>query len=92
MQQILPAISLEITVILLGVLMLFAEAFAKSADRSHMARYAIGVLLALIGFSFFTRLRPQTAAHFGSSTLWIRWLCSSSASPSPPPSSSSSWR
>lgn len=58
MQQILPAISLEVTVLILGVLMLFAEAFAKSADRSHMARYAIGVLAALIGFSFFTQSAP----------------------------------
>jgi len=58
MQQILPAISLEVTVLILGVLMLFAEAFAKSPDRSHMARYAIGVLAALIGFSFFTQSAP----------------------------------
>ncbi len=58
MQQILPAISLEVTVLILGVLMLFAEAFAKSADRSHMARYAIAVLAALIGFSFFTQSAP----------------------------------
>ncbi len=66
MQQILPAISLEITVILLGVLMLFAEAFAKTPDRSHMARYAIGVLLALIGFSFFTQAAPAD----GSGAFW----------------------
>ena len=58
MQQILPAISLEVTGLILGVLMLFAEAFAKSADRSHMARYAIAVLAALIGFSFFTQSAP----------------------------------
>ncbi len=58
MQQILPAISLEVTVLILGVLMLFAEAFAKRADRSHMARYAIAVLLAVIGFSFFTKAAP----------------------------------
>ena len=64
MQQILPAISLEVTVILLGVLMLFAEAFAKTADRSHMARYAIGVLLALLGFSFFTQAAPADGGAF----------------------------
>ena len=55
MQQILPAISLEVFVLLLGVLMLFAEAFSKRADRSHMARYAIGILAAILGFSFFTK-------------------------------------
>jgi NADH-quinone oxidoreductase subunit N len=60
MQQIIPAISLEITVLLLGVLMLLAEAFSRRADRSHMARYAIGVLAALVGMSFFTQAAPDT--------------------------------
>ena len=58
MQQILPAITLEVSVLLLGVLMLFAEAFSNRADRSHTARYAIGVLLAVLGFSFFTKAAP----------------------------------
>ncbi len=58
MQQIFPAITLEVSVLLLGVLMLFAEAFSRRADRSHMARYAIGVLAALLGFSFFTKAAP----------------------------------
>ena len=59
MQQILPAIALEISVLLLGVLMLFAEAFSKRADRSHMARYAIAILAAVVGFSFFTKAAPE---------------------------------
>jgi NADH-quinone oxidoreductase subunit N len=59
MQQVIPAISLEISVILLGVLMLFAEAFSRRADRSHMARYAIAVLLAVLGMSFFTKAAPE---------------------------------
>ena len=59
MQQILPAIALETSVILLGVLMLFAEAFSQRADRSHMARYAIGILAAILGFSFFTKAAPD---------------------------------
>ncbi len=67
MQQIIPAITLEIAVLLLGVLMLFAEAFAKTADRSHMARYAIAVLLALVGFSFFTFPAPE---KFDASSMW----------------------
>ncbi len=48
MQQIIPAITLEVAVLILGLLMLFAEAFSKRADRSHMAGYAIGVLLVLL--------------------------------------------
>ena len=58
MQQILPAIALETSVLLLGVLMLFAEAFSRRADRSHMARYAIGILAVILGFSFFTKAVP----------------------------------
>ncbi len=61
MQQILPAIALEVSVLVLGVVMLLAEAFSRRADRSHMARYAIGVLAALVGFSFFTKAAPEHA-------------------------------
>ena len=58
MQQIFPAIALEISVLLLGVFMLLAEAFSRRADRSRMARYAIAVLAAILGFSFFTKAAP----------------------------------
>ena len=67
MQQILPAISLEVAVLLLGVAMLFAEAFSTRADRSHMARYAIGVLAVLVGMSFFTQAAPE---HIAAGTYW----------------------
>src|SRR5687767_5754443 len=59
MQQVFPAISLEVIVLILGVLMLFAEAFSKSADRSHLARYAIAVLSVVFAFSFFTLKAPE---------------------------------
>ncbi len=59
MQQVIPAITLEVSVLLLGVFMLFAEAFSRRADRSHMARYAIAVLAAIVGFSFFTQAAPD---------------------------------
>jgi NADH-quinone oxidoreductase subunit N len=67
MQQVIPAIALETSVLLLGVLMLFAEAFSKRADRSHMAKYAIGVLAALVGFSFFTKAAPE---HIEAGSYW----------------------
>jgi NADH-quinone oxidoreductase subunit N len=59
MQQVIPAITLEVSVLILGVLMLFAEAFSRRADRSHMARYAIGLLAVLVGMSFFTQAAPD---------------------------------
>lgn len=62
MQQVIPAITLEIVVLVLGLLMVFAEAFAKRADRSHMAGYAVFVLLALLGMSFFTQPAPEVVA------------------------------
>ncbi len=64
MQQIIPAITLEVAVLILGLLMLIAEAFSKRADRSHMAGYAIFVLLALIGYSFFTQAEPAEATGY----------------------------
>ena len=65
MQQIIPAIGLEVAVLILGVLMLFAEAFSRRADRSHMARYAIGVLAAIFGFTFFTQAPPEGSGVSG---------------------------
>lgn len=62
MQEIFPAISLEVIVLVLGVLMVFAEAFSQRADRSHMAGYAIAVLAAVLGFSFFTQAPPAEIA------------------------------
>ena len=76
MQQVIPAITLEIVVLVLGLFMVFAEAFAKTADRSHMARYAVGVLLALIGFSFFTMDPP---AHPEAGSYWHFYSVDASA-------------
>ena len=66
MQQVIPAISLEVIVLILGVLMILAESFAKSADRSHMARYAIAVLGIVLLFSFF----PKHATEITPGTYW----------------------
>ena len=76
MQQIVPAIVLEVAVLLLGVLMLFAEAFSKRADRSHMAKYAISVLAVLLGLSFFTRAAPGLAAD---GTYWAFYAVDATA-------------
>jgi NADH-quinone oxidoreductase subunit N len=76
MQQLIPAIALEVTVLLLGVLMLFAEAFSRRADRSHMAKYAIGVLAALLGMSFFTKLAPE---HAGDGSYWAFYAVDATA-------------
>src|SRR5579863_9623976 len=51
----IPSISLEVTVLLLGIFMLLAESFSKSDDKRGLATTAILVLFALIGFSFFAR-------------------------------------
>ncbi len=76
MQQIFPAIALEISVLLLGVLMLLAEAFSRRADRSHMARYAIGVLAAIVGFSFFTKAAPE---HIEAGSYWTMYSVDATA-------------
>lgn len=50
----ISAISLEVTVLILGVLMLLVESFSTSEDKRGLAQTAIAVLLALVGFSYFT--------------------------------------
>lgn len=49
----LPPLTLEIVVLLLGVFLLMADAFSKPADRSWMARLAIYILAIVFGWSFF---------------------------------------
>ncbi len=49
----IPSLSLEITVLLLGIYMLLVESFSKSDDKRGLAMTAIAILTALIGFSFF---------------------------------------
>ena len=50
----IPSLSLEITVLLLGIFMLLVESFSKNDDKRGLAKTAITILTALIGFSFFT--------------------------------------
>lgn len=52
----IPSLSLEITVLLLGIFMLLVESFSKSEDKRGLARVAIVILTALVGFSFFAKL------------------------------------
>ncbi len=49
-----PSLYLEITVLLLGILMLLVESFSKTDDKRGLAKTAITILTALVGFSFFT--------------------------------------
>ncbi len=50
----IPSLSLEITVLLLGIFMLLVESFSKTDDKRGLAITAITILAALVGFSFFT--------------------------------------
>ena len=74
-------ISLEIAVLLLGIFLLLAESFSKSDDKSGLAKTAIAILIALIGFSFFAR-----ASAVRQWPLWQFYVAD------PPPSSSSASR
>jgi NADH-quinone oxidoreductase subunit N len=49
----IPSLSLEITVLLLGIYMLLVESFSKSDDKRGLATTAIAILTALVGFSCF---------------------------------------
>jgi NADH-quinone oxidoreductase subunit N len=48
-------LTLEVSVLLLGFFLLFAEAFSSGGSRSWMARVAIYVLAVIFAWSFFTR-------------------------------------
>jgi len=60
----IPAISLEVTVLLLGIFLLLTESFSKSDDKRGLAKTAIAVLLALVGFSFFAKADVGHLAPF----------------------------
>ncbi len=60
----IPAISLETTVLLLGIFLLLSESFSKSDDKRGLAKTAIGILLALVGFSFFAKADVGNLAPF----------------------------
>jgi len=51
----IPSLSLEIVVLLLGIAMLLVESFSKTEDKRGLARTAIAILSALVGFSFFAK-------------------------------------
>ena len=60
----IPAISLEITVLLLGIFLLLVESFSKRDDKRGLAKIAMTILLALLGFSFFTSPDVGSLAPF----------------------------
>ena len=59
----IPSLSLEITVLLLGIYMLLVESFSRSDDKRALAMTAIAILSALIGFSFFADPRSGNAFY-----------------------------
>jgi len=60
----ISSISLEITVLLLGIFLLLSESFSKTDDKRGLAKTAIAILFALIGFSFFARADVGDLAPF----------------------------
>lgn len=56
----ISSLSLEITVLLLGISMLLVESFSKTDDKRGLAKTAITILTALVGFSFFTKGNGST--------------------------------
>src|SRR6188768_3169274 len=55
MPPLLSPITLEVVVLLLGIFLLFAEAFSKGESKSWMAKVAIYVLTVVFAWTFFTR-------------------------------------
>ncbi|HSI14670.1 MAG TPA: NADH-quinone oxidoreductase subunit N [Chthoniobacter sp.] len=60
----IPSISLETAVLILGIIMLLVESFSKSDDKRGLAKMAIYMLLALVGFSFFAKADVGDLAPF----------------------------
>jgi NADH-quinone oxidoreductase subunit N len=54
MPALFPPVTLEIMVLTLGVFLLLAESFSRSADRSWMARWSVAILSTIFAWSFFT--------------------------------------
>ena len=65
MNAILHPIALEIIVLGLGLFLLLAESFSKSADKSWLARWSIAVLSVVFAFSFFTTGNPMCPPDSG---------------------------
>lgn len=55
MPPLFAPITLEVIVLLLGFVLLFAEAFAKGGDKSWMPKLSIYVLAIVFAWTFFTR-------------------------------------
>jgi NADH-quinone oxidoreductase subunit N len=51
----ISSLSLEISVLILGIYLLLVESFSKSDDKRGLAHTAIVILAALAGFSFFAK-------------------------------------
>src|SRR4051812_10118044 len=60
----ISSISLETAVLILGIIMLLVESFSKSDDKRGLAKMAIAILLALVGFSFFAKADVGDLAPF----------------------------
>lgn len=60
----ISSISLEFAVLILGIIMLLIESFSKSDDKRGLAKFAIFVLIALVGYTFFARADVGNLAPF----------------------------
>jgi NADH-quinone oxidoreductase subunit N len=60
----ISSITLEISVLILGIYLLLVESFSKTDDKRSIAMTAITILTALVGFSFFARADVGNLAPF----------------------------
>jgi NADH-quinone oxidoreductase subunit N len=60
----ISSLSLEISVLILGIYLLLVESFSKSDDKRGLAHTAIAILTALVGFSFFAKADVGNLAPF----------------------------
>ncbi len=60
----ISSITLEISVLILGIYLLLVESFSKSDDKRGLAHTAIMILTALVGFSFFAKADVGSLAPF----------------------------
>lgn len=67
----ISSLSLEITVLLLGILMLLVESFSKSDDKRGLAVTAIAILAALVGFSFFAKIDASVDPAYLSKLFYL---------------------
>ena len=60
----ISSISLEVAVLILGIIMLLLESFSKSGDKRGLAQFAIVALLIITGYSFFASADVGNLAPF----------------------------